>query len=72
MTKVAILFPGQGSQSIGMAKDLCQTLPAARQKFDIAASPPGLAQSHLGRETQQNQARRRWKHRQTPRIFGRP
>src|SRR5579862_9716614 len=38
MSKVAILFPGQGSQSVGMAKDLCQSLPAARQKFDEASA----------------------------------
>src|SRR5271170_5992042 len=37
MSKVAVLFPGQGAQSVGMAKDLCQTLPAARQKFADAS-----------------------------------
>jgi [acyl-carrier-protein] S-malonyltransferase len=37
MSKVAFLFPGQGSQSVGMAKDLCGSLPAAQQKFDEAA-----------------------------------
>ncbi|MBL8793638.1 MAG: ACP S-malonyltransferase [Planctomycetia bacterium] len=38
MAKVAFLFPGQGAQSVGMAKQLCETLPAARQLFDRAAS----------------------------------
>ena len=38
MSKVAVLFPGQGAQSVGMAKDLCQTLPAARQKFTEASA----------------------------------
>src|SRR5271155_4954310 len=37
MSKVAVLFPGQGSQSVGMAKDLCEKLPAARQKFTDAS-----------------------------------
>ncbi|HYV38629.1 MAG TPA: ACP S-malonyltransferase [Gemmataceae bacterium] len=37
MSKSAFLFPGQGAQSVGMAKTLCETLPAARQLFDQAA-----------------------------------
>ena len=36
MSKIAFLFPGQGAQTIGMAKDLCQELPAAKQMFDEA------------------------------------
>lgn len=32
----AFLFPGQGAQSVGMAKELCTQLPAARQLFDRA------------------------------------
>ena len=36
MSKIAFLFPGQGAQTIGMAKDLCQELPAAKQMFDQA------------------------------------
>jgi [acyl-carrier-protein] S-malonyltransferase len=35
--KVAFLFPGQGSQTVGMGKQLYETLPAARQLFDQAA-----------------------------------
>lgn len=34
MTKIAFLFPGQGSQSIGMGKDLYDQYPAARQIID--------------------------------------
>lgn len=37
MSKIAFLFPGQGAQTIGMARDVCQQLPAARALFDQAA-----------------------------------
>lgn len=38
MARTAFLFPGQGAQYVGMAQQLCATLPAARQLFDQAAS----------------------------------
>jgi len=38
MAKTAFLFPGQGAQQVGMAKQLCETLPAARALFDEAAA----------------------------------
>ncbi|HWG44523.1 MAG TPA: ACP S-malonyltransferase [Gemmataceae bacterium] len=37
MARVAFLFPGQGAQTVGMARDLCATLPAARRLFDEAS-----------------------------------
>jgi len=37
MARVAFLFPGQGAQKVGMGRDLCQSLPAARKLFDEAA-----------------------------------
>ena len=37
MAKVAFLFPGQGSQTVGMGKELYESLPAARKLFDDAA-----------------------------------
>jgi len=37
MPKSAFLFPGQGAQSVGMAKSVCESLPAASQLFDQAA-----------------------------------
>src|SRR5579884_476884 len=38
MPRVAFLFPGQGAQTVGMARDLCATLPAARQLFTEASA----------------------------------
>ncbi len=38
MPKSAFLFPGQGAQTVGMAQQLCATLPCARQLFDEAAA----------------------------------
>jgi [acyl-carrier-protein] S-malonyltransferase len=37
MARIAFLFPGQGAQSVGMAKALCDTLPAAKALFTEAA-----------------------------------
>ena len=34
---IAFLFPGQGAQSVGMGRQLYETLPVARQLFDQAA-----------------------------------
>lgn len=36
MKKVAFLFPGQGSQSVGMGKDLYENYEAAKNVFDTA------------------------------------
>ncbi len=36
MKKVALIFPGQGSQYVGMGKDLCDRFPAARAVFQEA------------------------------------
>src|SRR5215207_8343113 len=41
MPKIAFLFPGQGAQTVGMARDLCASLPAARALFDRAAAVLG-------------------------------
>lgn len=42
MSKTAFLFPGQGSQSVGMGLDLAQTFPIARQTFDEANEALGF------------------------------
>lgn len=36
MSKTAYIFPGQGSQTVGMGKDLFDNFPAARQVFEEA------------------------------------
>lgn len=41
MSKTAILFPGQGAQAVGMAKDLAAAIPACRELFDRAAAVLG-------------------------------
>ena len=38
MPKIAFVFPGQGAQYVGMAQQICDTLPAARKLFDEAAA----------------------------------
>jgi [acyl-carrier-protein] S-malonyltransferase len=44
---IAFLFPGQGSQSVGMGKDLAASYPVARQTFDQADAALGFKLSEL-------------------------
>ena len=44
---IAYVFPGQGSQSPGMGKDLAEKFPAARQIFEEADDALGFALSEL-------------------------
>ena len=36
MGKIAFLFPGQGAQQVGMCREICEALPAARQRMEQA------------------------------------
>ena len=47
MPKTALLFPGQGSQKVGMGLDLAESFPAARAVFDEADAALGFPLSKL-------------------------
>ena len=46
-TSIAFLFPGQGSQAVGMGKDLADKFPVARQTFEEADTALGYKLSDL-------------------------
>ncbi len=47
MKKLAYIFPGQGSQSVGMGKDLFDNFQPAKSAFDEADEALGLAVSEM-------------------------
>jgi [acyl-carrier-protein] S-malonyltransferase len=46
-SKIAFIFPGQGSQAVGMGKDLAEKYPAARQAFQEADEALGYKLSQV-------------------------
>jgi len=45
--KIALLFPGQGSQTVGMGRELCEKFPTARAVFEEADAALGFPLSQL-------------------------
>jgi [acyl-carrier-protein] S-malonyltransferase len=55
--RIALLFPGQGSQAIGMGKDLADKYPVARRTFEEADEALGIKLSQLCYEGPEDQLR---------------
>ncbi len=47
MSKIAFIFPGQGSQAVGMGKDLYDNYPIAREVFEEADEALGFSLSKM-------------------------
>ena len=56
-SKIAFIFPGQGSQAVGMGKDLAEKYPIARQTFEEADEALGYKLSLLCFEGPEEQLR---------------
>lgn len=47
MGKIAFMFPGQGAQYVGMAKDFYDQIPVCKEMFELAGKASGLDVSAL-------------------------
>jgi [acyl-carrier-protein] S-malonyltransferase len=56
-SNIAFLFPGQGSQAVGMGKELAEKYPAARKTFEEADGALGYKLSQLCFEGPEDQLR---------------
>jgi [acyl-carrier-protein] S-malonyltransferase len=56
-SKIALIFPGQGSQGVGMGKDLAEKYPVARHTFEAADDALGYKLSQLCFEGPEDQLR---------------
>ena len=54
MKKIAFIFPGQGSQYIGMGKDFYETFPCAKEMIDLAEKVSGIPMKELLFEENEN------------------
>jgi [acyl-carrier-protein] S-malonyltransferase len=58
MAKIAFLFPGQGSQYVGMGKDLYDAFPAAKSVYDRASDLLGFDVRKLAFEGPEDELRK--------------
>src|ERR1039458_8533878 len=56
-SKIAFIFPGQGSQTVGMGKQLFEKYPSARQAFEEADDALGYKLSQVCFEGPEQQLR---------------
>ena len=54
MKKIAFIFPGQGSQYVGMGKDFYETFPCAEEMIDLAEKVSGIPMKELLFEENEN------------------